>query len=119
MGEYQSKNIVILKHRGIPGVGTLPDGTKVYKTNKFWIPEYERFIPCIDYGDVEGHFVYEIPAKLAKRFPGPVYRCSCGSSAGVIGWDTYKYGGSPNGLMMACLAHATDGQHATGGTRWI
>lgn len=119
MGEYQSKNIVILKHRGKPGEGQLPDGTKVYKTDKFWIPEYERFISCIDYGDTEGHFIYEIPATLAKRFPGPVYRCTCGSSAVISGWESYKYGGSPEGLMFVCYVHTLTGSHATGGDRWI
>jgi hypothetical protein len=119
MGEYQTKNIVVLKHRGKPGEGTLPDGTKVYKTDKIWVPEYEKFIPCIDYGDVEGHFIFEIPEKLAKRFPGPVYRCTCGAIAVVAGWSAYEYGGSPAGLMFLCERHATTQQHATGGSRWI
>lgn len=119
MSDYKAKNIVILKRRGVPGVGTLPDGTKVYKTDKFWVPEYSRFISCTDYGETDGHFIYEIPEKLAKRFPGPVYRCSCGSMAVISGWTAYEYGASPSGLMFICQEHATTGQHATGGSRWI
>jgi hypothetical protein len=119
MSKYKEKNIVILRHRGVPGVGTLPDGTKVYKTSRIWIPEYGRFIPCADYGETDGHFIYEIPEKLAKRFPGPIYRCSCGSMAVISGWEGYEYGASPAGLMFICQEHATTQRHATGGSRWI
>jgi len=112
-GQFQ-----IIRHRSNRDVAVLPDGvTEVHKVDKFWIAEYGGFIPATRYDD--GHFIYEIPERLAQRFPGSIYRCTCGSPGIVTGNSGYLYGQSAQGLMFVCQAHSTNGKHVTGGDRWI
>ena len=112
----EKKSFSIIRHRGQPNKLQLPDGTWVYKKERIFVPEYGRFVPVIQYSD---HFIYEIPQKLAEKYPGSVYRCSCGAPAVLSGATGYSFGGSPEGYMFLCLHHSTYGIHISGGARWI
>jgi len=106
----------IIRHRGTPNKGQLPNGIWVYAQDKFWIPDMNGFINCARYDD---HFLYQIPVEARPEFPGPIFRCSCGSQAIYVGQSGYVWGASPQGLMFVCQFHADNGVHATGGNRWI
>lgn len=112
----EKKTFNIIRHYGQPDRLQLPGGEWVFKQDKFFILEYGGFVPVAPYSD---HFLYAIPDKLAKKYPGPVYRCSCGSIGIVTGPSGYVWDASPQGKMFVCMNHATYGVHATGGTRWI
>jgi hypothetical protein len=106
----------IIKHRGTPDRAQLPDGTWVRRLPWITIPETGRKIPCAPYDD---HFVFEIPSSVAHLYPGSAYKCTCGSAAGWVGPSGYVLDASQQGLLFVCLAHAQNGVHATGGTRWV
>lgn len=116
MEKQKFSNFNIIRHRGVLNKAQLPDGTWVERMDKIFIPEVGRFIPCAAYDD---HFIYEIPQKLAKMYPGPSYKCTCGAAAGWTGPSGYILDASAQGLMFVCLIHAQTGLHATGGARWI
>ena len=109
-------NFQIIRHRGTPTKGQLPDGTWVYAQDKFWVPDMNGFIYCFRYDD---HFLYEIPDKVKPLYPGPIFRCSCGSESIYLAPDGYMFGASPQGLMFACKYHVDHAVHATGGARWV
>jgi hypothetical protein len=106
----------VIRHRGQPTKLQLPDGTWVYKQDKFWIPEWGGFVNACSYDD---HFLYEIPARLAKLYPGSPYRCSCGGAVIFSGPSGYVWGASPQGRLALCMVHSNTGLHATGGSRWV
>lgn len=103
----------IIRRRGLPKEGMLPNRTKVYAQDKFFFEEIGKFIPAAPYDD---HFLFEVND---VRIVGPRFRCSCGSFAVVAGYSSYKQDASEQGLLFVCHQHATTGQHATGGSRWI
>ena len=107
----------IIRHHGTPSKGQLPDGTWVYARDRIQPPDMVNFIPCARYDD---HFIYEVPVGVRHRFPGPVYRCSCGSAVVFVGSNVnVAMGNSPSGAMFVCQFHADNGHHATGGARWV
>lgn len=106
----------IIRQRGTPKKGQLPDGTWVYARDKFWIPDLHGYVNCMRYDD---HFLYEIPENIRHLYPGAIYRCSCGSQAIYVGLQGYIFGASPQGLMWVCQFFTDNGHHATGGDRWI
>lgn len=107
----------IIRHRGQVNKAQLPNGDWVERPEKgFFIPEAGRFIHAAPY---EEHFIYEIPKHLANLYPGPIYRCTCGSAAGWVGHSGYVLDASAQGLMFVCLTHAQTGKHSNGGTQWI
>ena len=109
-------NFNIIRHRGMLNKAQLPDGTWVERMDKIFVPEMGVFLPVVDDPD---HFIYEIPKKLIHLYPGPAYKCTCGSIGVFFGPSGYSWGASPQGLMFGCLVHMQTGHHATGGTRWI
>ena len=112
MTDYKDKSITIIRHRGQPDKGQLPDKRWVTKLDKIWSPEWGGFIPCAPYSD---HFIYEAPKDLI----GSKWRCSCGSMAVIVGNSGYIHDASPQGKMVVCHHHATYGIHATGGSKWL
>jgi hypothetical protein len=101
----------IIRHRGQPKEGWLPDRTKVYALDKIFFEEVKKFVVVAPYSD---HFIYEVPAK----YKGPRWRCSCGSFAVCSGYSAYEQDASASGLMFLCYAHSTTGVHL-GGSKWI
>jgi hypothetical protein len=102
----------IIRHRGQPTRAQLPDGKWIERQDQLFVPEWGRFIPCVQYDD---HFVYEVPPK----YIGASFRCTCGAIAVVSGYSAYRDNASQQGLLLLCLNHSTFGVHATGGERWI
>jgi hypothetical protein len=102
----------IIRHRGQVNRGQLPDGRWVYRTEKIYIPEWNRFIPTAPY---EEHFLYELPV----QDKGPSVRCSCGSFGVIAGYSAYKDHASQQGLLYVCYQHSNFGVHLKGGTKWI
>jgi hypothetical protein len=100
----------IIRHRGQPREGYLPDGTKVYARDKLWFEG--KFVPVAPYDD---HFIYEVEDVTNK---GSTWRCSCGSFAVCSGYSAYKDAASQQGLLILCHVHATTGAHL-GGSKWI
>jgi len=111
MTKTEKKTFNIIRHRGKQNKAQLPDGTWVERLEKVLIPEYGGFLPVADYSE---HFIYE-----QHRYKGAIYRCTCGSPAVITGVSGYVHDASPQGKMMLCLYHATNGVHQSGGTRWI
>lgn len=125
-------NNEVLKHQKIPHgsaypkaivkvVGdlqqaTLIDGTVVHRTESIYVDGF-GLIPCAPY---ELHFIYELP----KHFKGWGLMCTCGSIAGVIGYNAYSKLAAPTatGHIIACVRHTTlknnigIGRHADGST---
>jgi hypothetical protein len=111
MNKYKNKRIVVIRQRGQPDKGQLPDGRTVHKIEKVFAPEWGGFIPCAPYSD---HFIYEAPRDLI----GSKWRCSCGAVAVIVGATGYIQDASPQGKLVVCLEHAQTGIHFTGGSKW-
>jgi len=93
-------NFSIIKHHGDPKKAIFEDVT-IEKLTQLWVPEQERFVNCLDYGE---HFVFEVPPHL--NIQGSAYLCTCGGNAVVV---------PPEGpsSKFICLFHATFGVHQT------
>lgn len=106
------KTFNIIRHRGQLNTAQVINKT-VERQEQIFIPEYEGFIPCASYDD---EFIFENPYQQEHS---PVYQCTCGSVAVIVGPSGYVWDASPQGKMLVCLSHATYGVHAVGGSRWI
>ena len=102
----------IIRRRGTPDRGQLPDGRWVYGQSKFFVEQYNGFIPVAPYME---HFIYKNPDDVK----GPVYMCSCGSPGIIVGTSGYILDASPQGLLMVCMMHSSTGVHQGGGSRWV
>ena len=120
--KMERPSFTIIRRRGMPMYAYLPDGTRVEREmsstgfEQIFVEQLRGFVRCASYDD---HFIYAIPKHLAQKYPGPVHRCTCGSMAIFTGSNAYVMDASPQGKMFLCHAHATTGQHATGGARWV
>lgn len=106
----------IIRIRGTPNKAKLPDGTDIERREMLFVPELNGFVMCAPYSD---HFIYEIPKKVAYKYPGSSYMCTCGSPAVYTGPSGYVLDASPQGKLFVCQFHATTGKHANGGVRWV
>lgn len=110
----------IIKHYNSPNSAVTTDGNTVQRTDKIWFGEPDhKFVACAPY---DNHFVYDDP-EVNK---GVKYRwtpmCTCGSPAGIVGYNAYREDASPSsggigltpGELIVCLAHAQYGRHADG-----
>lgn len=89
----------IIHHRGMVREATLLDGTKVYRQEEIFVPEWNAAVKCAPYLE---HFIYENPVKLVGS---PAHVCTCGSTAMVRG-------GHAKGLFV-CMQHEQFGNHTT------
>jgi hypothetical protein len=107
----------IIKHRGDLNHAETADGYKVHRKNKIYFSEH-GWIKCAPY---DNHFIYDDPMayKIIGRW-SPM--CSCGSPAGIVGYNAYINDATPTnkkestiaGEMLVCLAHAQYNRHADG-----
>lgn len=102
----------IIRHRGLQNRGQLPDGRWVYRQEKIWVPEWERFIPTAPY---EEHFIYKMPDDVK----GPDVVCSCGSFCVIAGYSAYKDAASQQGLLYVCHQHSITGLHFGSNAKWV
>lgn len=110
-------NFNIVRSRGQLNRARLPDGTWVERQDKLWVDEYRTFIKVM-YDDV--HFIYQIPDHMiAKGYKGPIYKCTCGAAAIVVGMSGYVFGASPQGLVFTCQLLTEFQRHSDIGTKWI
>lgn len=112
MTEKKPVSFQIIRHRGQVNRGQLPDGRWIYRAEKIYVPEWNRFIPTAPY---DNHFIYEAP----KDMIGNTALCSCGSIAVISGYSAYKDDASQQGLLYVCNNHANLGVHINGGNRWV
>lgn len=94
---------------------TLWDGITVVERRQYIYIEQYGLVSCIN---TELHFVFETPSSMR----GWGLYCTCGSLAGVVGWEAYSKLASPigNGMIVACIHLLTTknntgiGEHADG-----
>lgn len=94
----------------------LHDGTVVEREDSLYIEPY-GLVQCAPY---ELHFIYKLP----KHMMGYGLMCTCGSIAGVVGYDVYSKLSAPtfNGMIIVCIRHMTlkqnegKGRHADDST---
>lgn len=88
---------------------------KVYRQDRLFFPEH-GLVKCAEY---DNHFLFDNPSKAIGQW-SPV--CTCGSPAGIVGYNAYKQDASPTtsmestvpGELVVCLSHAQTGRHADG-----
>lgn len=98
----------IIQHHNTPHEATLKGGRKVYRQEKIYIEEENKWYPVAPY---DNHFIYE-----TKRMNFPAFLCTCGAIAVITDFRGYEKDASPQGKMFVCLNHATFGKHADGCT---
>jgi len=100
----------IIKHLNSPNEAITHSGKRVVRQNKLWFNELRRFVNCAPY---DNHFCYDNPDNSKAQWT-PM--CTCGSPAGIVGYNAYKTDSSPsdNGELVVCLSHAMRGTHADG-----
>ena len=119
MTEVPKFSFSIIHHRGDLDNAETADGYKVHREEILYFPEH-GYVKCAPYSN---HFLYDDP--MAKKKRGRwTPMCSCGSPAGIVGYNAYKSDASPTtrkesivpGEMIICLAHAQTGRHSDGST---
>ena len=99
----------IIKFRNSPTKVTLAGDRVIHKQESVFVPEYKGFVKCAPY---DNHFCFEAPSDIK----GPAYLCTCGGIAVFVGSRAYGHLGSPEGMMLVCQAHSTNGKHMDGST---
>lgn len=112
------KRTTVVRVAGIPQKATLFDGTVVHRQEilEFWMGEQIKRVRGAPY---DNHLVYVTP----KHILGWSLMCSCGSMAGLVGYNVYRKDASATaggdglvpGELVVCLSHAGEsGRHADG-----
>lgn len=107
----------VVKHVGDLNEATVDGKTKVYRQDRIYF-EGHGLVKCASY---DNHFCFDYKSKKIGAWT-PV--CTCGSPAGIVGYNAYKQDASPTtsmestnpGEMIVCLSHAQTGRHADGST---
>lgn len=106
----------VVKHSGdLKEATILDDGTKVYRQERLYF-EGHGLVMCAAY---DNHFIFD---NKSKKVGAWTPCCTCGSPAGIVGYDAYRQDASPTtsmestipGEMIVCLTHAQTGKHADG-----
>lgn len=110
------KSISIVRVAGKARKATLPNGEVYHRPENdiIFLPTLGRNVKAAEY---DNHFCY-------YRENAPVHSnllmCTCGSFAGVVGYDAYRADASPSsggqvpGEMIVCFIHANTQRHADG-----
>lgn len=107
----------VVKHVGDLNEATVDGRVKVHRTDRIYF-EGHGLVKCAPY---DNHFVFDYKSKKIGAWT-PV--CTCGSPAGIVGYNAYKQDASPTtkdessnpGELIVCLSHAQTGKHADGST---
>ena len=73
---------VVIHQYGRPVRAKLPNGTVVERQDAIYVSSYREVFKCLDY---DTHFLY-----YDGNHIGSTLMCTCGSHAGVIGYNGYK-----------------------------
>ncbi len=83
------------------------NGYTIYREEVVYVPAEHAAFRIIDTQD---HFCYR-----QDKFLGPQLMCSCGSIAGIYGWEAYQQFQSVNkGRIICCTSLVETGRHADG-----
>ena len=98
---------VVIHQYGRPVRAKLPNGTVVERQDAIYVSSYREVFKCLDY---DTHFLY-----YDGNHIGSTLMCTCGSHAGVIGYNGYKRFASYQGpQVLACMYYTNNGCHADG-----
>lgn len=96
----------IIKHHGRPVRATGLDGGEITREDRIFLASHQDWYPTLDYYD---HFVYY------KKQLGSTLMCTCGSQAGVVGYEAYRKFASYQGPnVIACLYYTEHKSHVDG-----
>lgn len=97
----EAKSQTVVRSIGDAKRATLADGTIVEREESLYIEPY-GLVQCAPY---ELHFIYKLP----KHMMGYGLMCTCGSIAGVVGYDVYSKLSAPtfSGMIIVCVRHMT------------
>lgn len=104
----------IVRHTGdLKDATVLDDGTKVYRQERLYF-EGHGLVLCANY---DQHFCFDYKT---KKIGGWTPVCTCGSPAGIVGYNAYAKDASRTtsmestipGELIVCLTHAQTGFHA-------
>lgn len=107
----------IIKHFSSPNSAVTADGYTVKRQDTLYFED--GYIKCAPY---DTHFIYDDPGFHKGLVGRWTPMCTCGSPAGIVGYNAYKHDASPTtkmeslqpGEMIVCLIHAQTGRHADG-----
>jgi len=110
--------VKVIRVYGDLGKAETADGVIVYRKESLWMGKQYGLVRC---APMDNHFIFEDP-NFSKYIGRWTPMCSCGSPAGVVGYNVYKGDMSPTnrsesthpGMLIVCLAHAQFGHHADG-----
>jgi len=114
--DFKNFTFAIIKHYNSPNEAVTMDGHKVTRQDKIFFTELGRFVKCAPY---DTHFIYDDPEAKKQTIGRWTPMCSCGSPAGIVGYNAYRQDASPSsefvpGELIVCLSHAQFGRHANG-----
>jgi len=111
---YIKPTFTIIRSRNNLNVAETIHGTRVFRSEKIFFPEMGRSVACSPY---DNHFVFNDMSNM-----GWTLFCTCGSPAGIVGYQVYKNDASPTpkerdtiaGELLVCLHHASYQKHLDG-----
>lgn len=114
--DFSGFRFSVIRKWNSPNEATTADGLKVERQDKLWFPNEGRFVAC---APDDQHFCYIDPSEKIGRW-SPM--CTCGSPAGVFGYNAYARYASPTtkhestmpGELVVCLSYVNTGKHADG-----
>lgn len=99
-----------IRHLNSPNAATTIDGIPVTRQEAIILSTWGYPINCAQY---DNHFIYDDPA--ARNTKGRwTPMCTCGSFAGVFGYEAYRRDASRQGELIVCWHHASFNKHADG-----
>lgn len=111
--KYIKPKFTIIRTRNNLNVAETVNGERVYRSEKIWIPQANRYIMCAPY---DNHFIFFDAKNL-----GWATFCTCGSPAVLVGYKVYETQASPTsgegvvpGELLICKHHADFGKHLDG-----
>lgn len=97
----------VIHQYGRPYKAKTLSGKWVERQDQIYVPSHREVYPVLDY---DTHFIYRDGENL-----GSTLLCTCGSPAGVIGYEGYKRFASYRGMnVIACIYYTNHGHHADG-----
>ena len=102
-----AKAPTIIHQYGRPYKARTLSGKWVERQDQIYVPSHREVFPVLEY---DNHFIYYDGDHI-----GSTLLCTCGSQAGVIGYEGYKEFASYQGQNVIACMHYTDKKcHADG-----